>query len=181
MKVEEVYLSGCYVITPNVFEDKRGCFHESFNRKIFKELTGIDVDFVQDNVSQSLKGVLRGLHFQTGIHSQAKLVQVIKGRILDICVDLRHESETFGKHFSIYLDSLERKQLYIPRGFAHGFLVLENNTIVMYKCDNSYAKFAESGIIFNDKALNINWNFPEEKMIISEKDKSLQTFESLFN
>jgi len=180
MKVEETYLKGCYVIIPKVFKDKRGYFLETFNKEVFLKTTGIKTNFVQDNLSKSTRGVLRGLHFQEGSLAQAKLVQVIKGKVLDVCVDIRKNSPTYGKHFSIYLDDETKTQVYIPRGFAHGFLVLENDTIFSYKCDNYYDSSSESGIIFNDKTLNINWNFPEEKMIISDKDKNLQTFENLF-
>lgn len=180
MKVEETYLKGCYVITPKVFKDERGYFLETFNKKMFSEETGIKTNFVQDNLSKSSKGVLRGLHFQKGDAAQAKLVQVISGKVLDVCVDLRKGSSTYGKYFSILLDGLNKKQLYVPRGFAHGFVVLENDTVFSYKCDNYYDKNSESGIVFNDKSLNIDWNFPEEDMIVSEKDKNLQTFENLF-
>lgn len=180
MVVEETYLKGCYVITPKLFKDERGYFVETFNEKVFSKETGIHTHFVQDNLSKSSKGVLRGLHFQEGEAAQAKLVQVIEGSVLDVCVDLRKDSPTFGQHFSIYLDGLNKKQLYVPRGFAHGFIVLENNTIFSYKCDNYYDKASESGIIFNDKTLNIDWCFPEEDMIVSEKDKNLVTFENLF-
>ncbi len=180
MKVEETYLKGCYIITPKVFKDDRGYFLETFNEKLFLKETGIKTDFVQDNLSKSSKGVIRGLHFQVGTSAQAKLVQVIEGKVLDVCVDLRKNSPTFGKYFSIYLDGLNKQQLYVPRGFAHGFIVLENNTIFSYKCDNYYDKASESGIIFNDKTLNIDWGFSEEEMIISEKDKNLLTFKNLF-
>lgn len=180
MTVEETHLKGCYVITPKLFKDERGYFLETFNQKVFSKETGIETHFVQDNLSKSSKGVLRGLHFQKGVSAQAKLVQVLEGKVLDVCVDLRTDSPTFGKHFSIYLDGLNKKQLYVPRGFAHGFIVLENNTIFSYKCDNYYDKASESGIIFNDKTLNINWGFPEENLIISEKDKALLTFKELF-
>ena len=180
MVVEETYLKGCYVITPKVFKDERGCFLETFNEKVFSEETGIKTSFVQDNLSKSSKGVLRGLHFQEGDSAQAKLIQVISGRVLDVCVDIRKNSPTFGKHFAIHLDGLNKAQLYVPRGFAHGFIVLEDDTIFSYKCDNYYDKNSESGIIFNDNFLDIDWGFPEEKMIVSEKDKNLLTFESLF-
>lgn len=180
MTVKETHLKDCYVITPKLFKDERGYFLETFNQKVFSKETGIETYFVQDNLSKSSKGVLRGLHFQKGVSAQAKLVQVLEGKVLDVCVDLRTDSPTFGKHFSIYLDGLNKKQLYVPRGFAHGFIVLENNTIFSYKCDNYYDKASESGIIFNDKTLNIDWGFPEENLIISEKDKVLLTFKELF-
>lgn len=178
MKVEETFIKGCFVISPKVFTDKRGYFFESFNLNKFKELTGVIINFIQDNQSQSSKGVLRGLHFQAGEFAQAKLVRVIKGSVLDVCVDLRKESPTFGKHFSIILDDKNNKQLFIPRGFAHGFLVLENETIFSYKCDNVYNKSSERGILFNDKRLNINWNFTNDKILLSDKDKQLPTFEN---
>lgn len=180
MKVEETYLKGCYVITPKVFKDERGYFLETFNEKMFLKETGINSNFVQDNLSKSSKGVLRGLHFQEAKAAQSKLVQVIKGKVLDVCVDLRKDSVTFGKHFSIELDGINKKQFYVPRGFAHGFIVLEDDTIFSYKCDNYYNKSSESGIIFNDEFLNINWGLPEKDIIISEKDKNLPTFENLF-
>ncbi|APY10995.1 dTDP-4-dehydrorhamnose 3,5-epimerase [Seonamhaeicola sp. S2-3] len=176
MKAEETYLKGCFIITPKVYGDNRGCFYESFNTNTFKELTGLNINFVQDNVSKSSKGVLRGLHFQKGEFAQAKLVQVLKGKVLDVCVDLRENSETFGKYFSLILDSKKHQQLFIPRGFAHGFLVLEEDTIFSYKCDNFYNKASESGIIYNDPILNINWGLSKENLIISEKDKCLPKF-----
>ena len=179
MKIEETYIKGCFVITPRVFEDERGYFFESFNQKVFEEETGVSVNFVQDNQSMSSKGVLRGLHFQKGNFSQAKLVKVIKGKVLDVCVDIRKESKTFGKHFSIILDAIDHKQLYVPKGFAHGFLVLENNTIFSYKCDNFYSKASESGIIYNDESLAIDWGISDNDFIISEKDKLLPSFINL--
>jgi len=180
MIIDTTPLTDCFVITPDVFKDKRGYFIESFNKMNFAKTTGLSIDFVQDNLSKSSKGVLRGLHFQTGQYEQAKLVKVIKGSVLDVCVDLRKESKTFGKYFSIVLDDIEHKQLFIPRGFAHGFLVLKDETIFTYKCDNYYHNPSEGGIIFNDKTLNIDWNFPQEQIILSEKDEKLPTFESLF-
>ncbi|WP_157208615.1 dTDP-4-dehydrorhamnose 3,5-epimerase [Mariniflexile maritimum] len=179
MVIEETYLKGCFVITPKVFEDERGYFFESFNQKTFEAETGLKVNFVQDNQSKSSKGVLRGLHFQIGEHAQAKLVQVIKGKVLDVCVDIRKESPTFGKQFSLILDEVDRKQLYIPRGFAHGFVVLENDTIFSYKCDNFYNKAFEAGIIFNDEDLKIDWGFSKKTLLISEKDLSLPSFKDL--
>lgn len=181
MTVEETYLKGCFVITPKVFQDDRGFFLESFNKLKFEKETGVYTNFVQDNLSKSSKGVLRGLHFQKDKFAQAKLVNVIKGKVLDVCVDLRKESSTFGKHFSIVLDNLNKKQLYIPKGFAHGFLVLENDTIFSYKCDDYYNKESESGIIYNDKYLDIDWRFSENQLIISEKDKQLPPYKSYIN
>ncbi|WCO01655.1 dTDP-4-dehydrorhamnose 3,5-epimerase [Psychroserpens ponticola] len=180
MIVEQTQLEGCFIISPKVFLDDRGYFFESFNRETFKHHTGVSVDFVQDNQSKSSKGVLRGLHFQTGDFQQAKLVTVISGSVLDVSVDIRPNSPTFGKHFSIVLNETNKKQLFIPRGFAHGFLVLEDDTIFSYKCDNYYNKSAERGIIYNDHTLNIDWHFKTENLILSEKDTNLPTFESLF-
>lgn len=179
MIVEETYLKGCFVLTPKVFKDERGYFFESFNKKTFEKETGIIAQFVQDNQSKSSKGVLRGLHFQTGKHAQSKLVSVIKGKVLDVCIDLRRYSLTFGKYFSIILDDIKHQQLFIPKGFAHGFVVLEDDTIFSYKCDNFYNKASESGILFNDKYLNIDWCFEEKQLIISEKDLELPLFEML--
>ncbi len=179
MTVEETNLQGCFVITPNVLKDKRGFFFESFNKRLFEKETGVDINFIQDNESQSSKGVLRGLHFQIGDYAQAKLVRVIKGSVLDICVDLRKGSPTFGEHFSVILDAIKKQQLFIPRGFAHGFLVLEDNSIFSYKCDNYYNKTSERGIIYNDKDLNIDWGFPKEDLILSEKDLKLPRLKNL--
>jgi len=180
MSIEETHLKGCFIITPTIFSDDRGYFIESFNRRNFLEILGIDISFVQDNQSKSSTGVLRGLHFQKGDFAQAKLVRVIKGKVLDVCVDIRKDSSTFGESFSIILDEISQKQLFIPRGFAHGFLVLEDQTIFSYKCDNYYNKESESGIIYNDKFLNIDWNIPENEIILSEKDRDLPTFENAF-
>ena len=181
MTVEETYLKDCFVLTPQVFEDERGFFFESFNKKTFEAETGVAANFVQDNQSRSSKGVLRGMHFQTEEDAQAKLIQVIKGKVLDVCIDIRKKSPTFGKNFSVVLDDIDHKQVYIPRGFAHGFLVLEDDTIFSYKCDNYYDKASESGIIFNDKDLNIEWGFPLNELIISEKDKQLPSFKDFVN
>lgn len=180
MKVEETQLEGCFIISPKIFRDDRGYFFESFNKASFEKATGISVDFVQDNLSKSSKGVLRGLHYQTKPFEQAKLVTVINGSVLDVCVDLRPNSKSFGKYFSTVLDGVYKKQLFIPKGFAHGFLVLEDDTLFAYKCDNYYNKEAERGIIYNDKTLNIDWNLSSEDLNLSEKDSKLPTFESLF-
>ena len=179
MEVQETYLKGCFVITPKLYHDDRGIFFESYKKHDFEKWIGRKIDFVQDNHSVSSKGVLRGLHFQTGHFAQAKLLRVVKGSVLDVCVDLRPNSETFGHYFSIILDSIDHKQLFIPRGFAHGFLVLEDDTIFNYKCDNYYSKNHESGLLFNDPAIQIDWSFPLNNIIISEKDKALPTLENL--
>jgi len=176
----ETKLKGCFILEPRVYNDNRGYFFESFNKAMFEKSTGILVDFIQDNESKSAKGVLRGLHFQKGEYAQSKLIRVVKGSILDVCVDIRETSKTFGQYVSIILDDKKKKQIYVPRGFAHGFLVLEDDTIISYKCDNYYHKSSEGGIVFNDKDLNIDWKFPENEIILSEKDKQLPTFENVY-
>jgi len=179
MTIEKTSLKGCFIILPKVYSDERGSFFESFNHKLFENIVGKAVNFVQDNQSVSSKGVLRGLHFQKGEYAQAKLVRVVKGSVLDVCVDIRPNSESFGKHFSILLDDIENKQLFIPKGFAHGFLALENNTIFSYKCDNYYNKASEGGIIYNDKTLNIDWGLPEDELLLAPKDRDLPRFETM--
>jgi len=173
MILEETTLEGCYVITPRVFEDDRGYFFESFNKKTFKNLTGEDVNFVQDNQSFSAKGVIRAIHYQTGKYAQAKLVRVLKGVVLDVAVDLRKDSKTFGNSFSIELSAENRKQLFIPRGFGHGFSVLSDTAEFFYKCDNFYNKESEGGIIYNDADLNIDWKVEKTEENISNKDMVL--------
>ena len=180
MNFIETKLKGCFVLEPKIFTDERGYFMESFNERTFQNGIGQEVHFVQDNQSKSSKGVLRGLHFQAGEFAQAKLLQVIKGSVLDVIVDLRKDSNTFGQQFSIVLDDKKKQQLYIPKGFAHGFLVLEDDTIFSYKCDNYYNASSEKGIMFNDETLNINWSLPKEQLLLSEKDLELPTFENLF-
>ena len=175
MIVEKTSIEGCYIIIPRVFSDDRGYFAETFNEKTFQDKTGISPKFVQDNQSKSSTGVLRGLHFQTGAHAQAKLVRVIKGAVLDLCVDLRPDSNTFGDYVSVVLTGENFKQLYVPRGFAHGFLVLEDDTIFSYKCDNFYNKESEGGIIYNDPDINIDWGKPGNQLILSDKDRELPT------
>jgi len=176
MKIEKTPLADCYIIHDTVHGDHRGYFFESFNRKIFLSETGIDIDFVQDNQSKSQRGVLRGLHFQEGEHVQAKLVRVLQGRVLDVVVDLRKSSATFGKSFSIELSEDSHQQLFVPRGLAHGFLVLSETAVFFYKCDNYYNKASERGIIFNDTDLAIDWQLSEKDLILSEKDRVLPTF-----
>jgi dTDP-4-dehydrorhamnose 3,5-epimerase len=165
--------TGCFVIQPKIIQDERGYFMETFNEKTFSGKTGLDVHFVQDNQSFSGKGVLRGLHYQTGHHAQAKLVRVLKGEVLDVAVDIRPGSETYGQYDSVLLSGENQKQFFIPRGFAHGFLVLSETAVFFYKCDNFYSKEYEGGIIYNDPALDIDWQFPVADLIISEKDKHL--------
>ena len=170
MKVSATKLKDCFVIEPAVFEDGRGYFFESFNQQKFEELTGIEIQFVQDNQSKSTYGVLRGLHFQKGEHAQAKLVRVLSGEVLDVAVDIREDSKTYGEHIAVRLSAENKKQLFLPRGFMHGFVVLSDECEFFYKCDNYYNKHAEGGIIYNDSSLNIDWLVPENKLIISEKD-----------
>ena len=178
MIVEETILEGCYVLTPNVYEDKRGYFFESFNYEKFKKATGFNIDFVQDNESYSTRGVLRGLHYQLGTSAQAKLVRVVRGSVLDIAVDIRPSSLTFGKHVSIELTAENKRQFFVPRGFAHGFIVLSETAIFNYKCDNYYNKESEAGIIYNDPTLNIDWKLPQNELIVSEKDLALPKLEN---
>lgn len=151
---------------------------ESFNEKTFAEGVGQQVHFVQDNQSFSTKGVLRGLHYQTGAHAQAKLVRVLNGEVLDVAVDLRPNSPTYGQHETALLTGDNQIQFYIPRGFAHGFLVLSDTATFFYKCDNFYNAASEGGILFNDHILNIDWKSPIEDIIISEKDQQLPTLEN---
>ncbi len=174
MEFIETKLKGAYIIKPKVFQDERGFFLEFYSRKVFEE-NGIDADFVQDNHSLSVKkGVLRGLHFQLPPSAQAKLLRVISGKIFDVVVDLRKNSPTFGKWESFELSANNFEMIFVPHGFAHGFVTLEKNTEVTYKVDNFYAPESDSGIIWNDPDLNINW--PIKDPILSEKDTKLQFF-----
>jgi len=177
MKFIATELEGCHLIEPKIIGDERGYFMESFNEKTFEEHAGIKVHFVQDNQSFSKKGVLRGLHYQTGEYAQAKLVRVLEGEVLDVAVDIRPESKTYGKSVSVLLSAENQKQLFIPRGFAHGFIVLSETAVFFYKCDNFYNKESEGGILYNDNALSIDWKLSEEEFIISEKDQFLPTLE----
>ncbi|WP_460220428.1 dTDP-4-dehydrorhamnose 3,5-epimerase [Psychroserpens sp. MEBiC05023] len=177
MNIEQTKLQGCFVIKPRVFQDERGYFFESFNQGAFDKIRTTKTCFVQDNESYSTKGVLRGLHYQTGLHAQAKLVRVIKGEVLDIAVDIRRDSKTFGEYVSVVLSEENKKQLFIPRGFAHGFIVLSDIAIFSYKCDNFYNKESEAGIIYNDPTLGIDWKLEQREYIVSEKDKILPKFQ----
>lgn len=176
----ETGLPGLKVFEPKVFADARGYFFESFNKNTFSE-AGITAEFVQDNESKSVRGVLRGLHYQLNPMAQAKLVRVVEGEVVDVAVDIRKGSPTFGKSYSIVLSAENKKQLYIPRGFAHGFAVLSDTCIFQYKCDNFYSKESEGGIIFNDADLNIDWMIKPEEAIVSDKDKVLPTFKNCSN
>jgi dTDP-4-dehydrorhamnose 3,5-epimerase len=173
MTITPTPLQGCIVITPRIFNDDRGYFFESFNAQKFNEAVGYEVDFVQDNQSYSTKGVLRGLHLQKGEHAQSKLVRVTKGEVLDVVVDVRKSSPTFGQHFSVKLSEENNQQFFIPRGFAHGFIVLSDVAVFQYKCDNYYNKASEGGIHYADPDLNIDWGLPESELLVSEKDLEL--------
>lgn len=180
MKFEKTPLKDCFVITPQIYSDHRGFFLESFHKEKFNEATGLDIEFVQDNQSVSKKGVLRGLHFQSGEFAQAKLVRVIHGEVLDVVVDLRPDSPTFKQAYQLILSDKNHHQLFIPQGFAHGFITLSETAVFSYKCDRFYYPGSESGIIFNDPDLAIDWNFPENELILSEKDTKLPTLKELF-
>jgi dTDP-4-dehydrorhamnose 3,5-epimerase len=171
MNFIETKLKGCFVIEPKVINDERGYFMESFNEQSFQKGIGEKVHFVQDNQSFSSKGVLRGLHYQTGKHAQAKLVRVLQGEVLDVALDIRPDSETYGQYEAVLLSAENQKQFFVPRGFAHGFLVLSETATFFYKCDNFYNKESEGGILYNDSTINIDWQFPTDNLIISEKDK----------
>lgn len=178
MKVTPTKLEGVFILEPKVFGDERGYFFESYNQKAFSE-AGIDATFVQDNQSSSRKGTLRGLHFQTGEYAQAKLVRAFSGSVLDVTVDLRPNSPTYGQHVAVELTDKNCKQLYIPRGFAHGFIVLSDEAVFSYKCDNFYNKAAEGGLRYNDPALNIDWQMPAEDILVNERDASFPTLAEL--
>jgi dTDP-4-dehydrorhamnose 3,5-epimerase len=181
MQCIETGLSGCVILEPKIIRDERGYFMESFNEKTFAAVSGQEVHFVQDNQSHSSQGVLRGLHYQCGQHAQAKLVRVIHGEVLDVAVDIRPESPTYGQHVAVHLSAENQRQLFIPRGFAHGFLVLSATATFFYKCDNFYDKESEGGILFDDPDLGIDWQFSLEKVLVSEKDKNLPTFKNARN
>ena len=176
MEVIKTDIEGLVIIKPKVFGDERGYFLESFNLDWFRENIQKDISFVQDNESKSSKGVLRGLHFQKPPFEQAKLVRVIEGSVIDVAVDLRKDSTTYGKSFAIELTAENKLQLFVPRGFAHGFFVNSETAIFSYKVDNNYAPKFEDGIIWNDKDLNIDWQIMNETILLSEKDKTLQQF-----
>jgi len=180
MKFEKTPLKDCFILTPEVYKDHRGVFLESYHKKKFNEITGLDLEFVQDNQSVSTKGVLRGLHFQSGEFAQAKLVHVIYGEVLDVVVDLRPDSPTFKESFKIILSDQNKHQLFIPQGFAHGFITLSDTSVFSYKCDRFYSPGSESGVIYNDPELAIDWKFPEDELILSEKDTKLPTLKELF-
>ena len=179
MKFTETDLKGCFILEPDVFEDDRGIFFESFHKEKLYKAIGQQIDFVQDNQSISKKGVLRGLHFQKGEYAQAKLVRVIKGEVLDVVVDMRKDSGTFGQHFKLKISSENRKSIFIPKGIAHGFLALSDEVIFVYKCDALYNRRSEGGIRYNDPDLNIDWEIQESKLILSPKDVALPLFKEM--
>ncbi len=176
MEIIKTKFKGLFVLKPRVFKDDRGYFFESFNRKKFADLTGVTTNFVQDNQSLSQKGVLRGMHFQKPPHAQAKLVRVITGAVLDVVVDIRQNSPTYGAHYAIELSDQNHHQLYIPEGFAHGFLTLSDHTIFSYKCSDYYHPETEGALLWNDPKLNINWG--TENPLVSEKDRNAAIFDS---
>ncbi len=175
MIIKETGFQGLKIIEPKVFEDSRGYFFESWNNRLAEE-SGLIFNPVQHNESKSSYGVIRGLHYQLTPDSQAKLVRVIQGKVLDVAVDLRKKSPTFGKHFSVVLSAQNKKQFFIPKGFAHGFSVLSETAIFSYMCDEYYKPDAERGIAYDDKYLGIDWQIPTDKLIVSEKDKSNPAF-----
>ena len=175
MDVIKTAIEGCLLLKPKLVTDSRGYFMESYNERSFDAAVGTEVRFVQDNQSYSQRGVVRGLHYQTGAFAQAKLVRVIQGEVLDVAVDIRPGSHTFGRHVSVVLSADNNLQLFIPRGFAHGFAVLSDNAIFAYKCDNFYNRDSEGGVRYDDKELGIDWQL-DKNLIVSEKDLMLPDF-----
>ena len=171
MNIQQTNIDGVYIIEPVLHGDERGYFMESFSERDFEAQTGLKVRFVQDNESRSRKGVLRGLHFQKEPYAQAKLVRVVRGKVLDVAVDIRPESQTFGKYVATELSAENHRQMFIPKGFAHGYVVLEDDTVFQYKCDEYYHPEAEGGIAWNDPQIAIDWGVAENEVILSEKDK----------
>ena len=176
MRIEQTPLQDCFIVHEKVHGDARGYFIETFNQRDFNAASGLDILFVQDNQSRSSKGVLRGLHMQRGASAQAKLVRVLEGSVLDIAVDLRKGSPSFGQHYAIELTADNHKQFFVPAGFAHGFVVLSEAATFFYKVDKFYEPGNEVGIMYNDKDLNIDWKLADSEIILSEKDKSLGSF-----
>ena len=176
MRIEQTPLVDCFIVHEKVHGDARGYFIETFNQRDFNAASGLDILFVQDNQSRSSKGVLRGLHMQSGASAQAKLVRVLEGSVLDIAVDLRKGSPSFGQHYAIELTADNHKQFFVPAGFAHGFVVLSEAATFFYKVDKFYEPGNEVGIMYNDSALNINWQLTDSEIILSEKDKTLGSF-----
>ncbi|MBR7130076.1 MAG: dTDP-4-dehydrorhamnose 3,5-epimerase [Tidjanibacter sp.] len=179
MNVIRTDIEGVVVIEPQVFGDERGYFFESFNAERFLAQTGLRVEFVQDNESSSKRGVLRGLHFQREPYAQAKLVRVVQGRVIDVAVDIRPGSPTFGKYVATELSGENHRQMFIPKGFAHGYVVLEDDTVFQYKCDEYYHPEVEDGIAWNDPQIGIEWPLPEDEIILSDKDRKRRTLREL--
>ena len=180
MKIHYTNISGCIVIEPTIHKDSRGDFMETFHKTKLEEALGHQINFVQDNQSVSHKNVLRGLHFQRGKHAQAKLGTVVCGSALDVVVDLRKESPSFGKYYTVELSGENRLQVFMPKGVAHGFLVLKDQTVFSYKCDAYYNQESEAGIIYNDPDLGIEWGVPDSELILSDKDRALPFFKELY-
>ena len=176
MKITPTHLEGCFIVEPQIFRDERGYFFESYNHERFREATGLEMNFLQDNQAKSQYGVIRGLHLQRNPSLQAKFVRVLEGRILDVAVDVRKGSPTYGQHVAVELSDENNLQLYIPHGFAHGYSVLSDAAVVAYKCDELYDKSSEDGIYLFDRELNIDWKIKPEEAILSEKDKHQKSF-----
>lgn len=177
MKLIETVLEGVVIIIPDIYSDERGYFYESFNTKAFAQLIGRDITFVQDNESLSHEGVIRGLHYQLPPHAQSKLVRVVRGAILDIVVDIRRGSPTFGKYIAVELSAENHYQLFIPRGFAHGFKVIEGEAVLQYKCDNHYVPECEGSIRWDDPTLAIDWQIETSEAVVSVRDRAAKLFE----
>lgn len=176
MKIELTGFEDLFLLKPRVHSDHRGYFLESFNLEQFTRMTGLKMGFVQDNEAKSDRGVIRGLHYQLHPFAQSKLVRVIRGKVLDVALDIRPDSATYGRHYAVILSGDNKYQLFIPKGFAHGYAVLENDTIFGYKCDAFYNPEREAGIRFDDPALNIDWKIPAKEVVVSEKDRNLPVF-----
>ncbi|MEJ5055178.1 dTDP-4-dehydrorhamnose 3,5-epimerase [Sphingobacterium sp. MYb382] len=181
MQIQETKLKGCFIIEPTKYGDSRGYFFESFNERTFNALTGTTMHFVQDNQSYSKRGVLRGLHAQVGEHAQAKLVRVLEGAVIDVAVDVRSGSETYGQYVAVELSAENNKQLFVPRGFLHGFVVLSEVATFFYKCDNFYNKDSECSVHPLDKDLAVDWQVPVEELLLSDKDKEALSFQEFQN
>jgi len=179
MKITETKLKGCLILEPQIYEDKRGVFFEVFKKNELESVLGYNIDFVQENTSISKKGVLRGLHFQRGDSAQAKLVSVQRGEVVDVIVDIRPDSASFGQHIKVNLSEANKKCIFIPKGMAHGFLALSNEVVFNYLCDGYYNPKTESGILYNDSDLAIDWGYPSAELIVSDKDLVLPSFKEL--